>query len=621
VSDNEQKSSEEKICSCPFFWPGLAVVALVFAAAAFLTWRRWPDLTIDFGLQLYIPWRLEHGATLYRDLFYLAGGPLSQYYHAALFACFGDSFQTIIISNLLITGAMLVLIYHQFARVCGTPASTIITSAVTVVFAFAQYNGIGNNNYAAPYSHELLHGLALSVFAVALLARWLETNKIRTIGAVGFVFGLVIFTKPDIAMALAAVVVTAFVIAFKARKVTIKKSALVFGSTAMLPVIGIFFLFLRTQSAGESLRLEFAGWGPALAGSVIKNPFYQWSLGLDYPLQHIRQSAIHFLIVAVIVTLAAFAFRTTEKFPAYVRWLWNAATMLVLWFAALQFDWLNCAASLPLLCVVAVLLLLRELNYGEHSHKIVFPLLWSVFALLLLAKQGVFPRIWHTGFALAMPAFVCAMYLFLRLLPEFLEMRWQVPLRLLKFAALGVLAIACFRLVAVSAQFYSGKTLAVGRGLDVIFARESDSQSVEGENFNRALDWIQKQVPPHATFAALPQGVMLNYLSRHVNPTPCLDWNPTMLAYFGAHNMTAALTNHPPDYLALVEWQTFEFGTGYFGSAGYGDDVMAWVNTNYEPAQLFGSEPLKNGLFGIKILKHRVLFPPVKKIETAAPAR
>jgi hypothetical protein len=205
-----------------------------------------------------------------------------------------------------------------------------------------------------------------------------------------------------------------------------------------------------------------------------------------------------------------------------------------------------------------------------------------------------------------MPAFVCAIYLFLRLLPEFLEARWQVPLRLLKFAAVGVLVVACFQLATVSARFYSGKTLAVGHGADVIFAQRPEAHSVEGENYDQALDWIQKNVPPHATLAALPQGLMLNYLSRRVNPTPCLDWNPTMLAYFGAHTMTAALTNHPPDFLALVEWQTFEFGTGYFGSAGYGDDVMAWMNANYEPVALFGSEPLRNGLFGIKIFQHRI---------------
>ena len=69
-------------------------MTLAFVSVAALTWRKWPDLINDFGIQLYIPWRLENGAVLYRDLYYLAGGPLSQYYHAALFKIFAASFLT-----------------------------------------------------------------------------------------------------------------------------------------------------------------------------------------------------------------------------------------------------------------------------------------------------------------------------------------------------------------------------------------------------------------------------------------------------------------------------------------------------------------------------------------------
>ena len=35
-----------------------------------------------------------------------------------------------------------------------------------------------------------------------------------------------------------------------------------------------------------------------------------------------------------------------------------------------------------------------------------------------------------------------------------------------------------------------------------------------------ALSWIQNNVPPNATLAVLPEGAMINYLSRRVNPTP-----------------------------------------------------------------------------------------------------
>src|ERR1700761_922101 len=87
----------------------LAIIGAFFALAAALTWRRWPDPLIDFGMQLYLPWKISTGSVLYHDVHYLTGGPLSQYYHALLFKLFGVSLRTLIFSNLLILGGLLVL--------------------------------------------------------------------------------------------------------------------------------------------------------------------------------------------------------------------------------------------------------------------------------------------------------------------------------------------------------------------------------------------------------------------------------------------------------------------------------------------------------------------------------
>jgi hypothetical protein len=95
-----------------------------------------------------------------------------------------------------------------------------------------------------------------------------------------------------------------------------------------------------------------------------------------------------------------------------------------------------------------------------------------------------------------------------------------------------------------------------------------------------------------------------NFLAPLAGSPPCLDWNPTMFTVFGQEKMTAAFEKNPPDYICLVEWKSYDFGAGYFGrEPGYGVELMQWIGKNYAPAQLFGSEPLQNGLFGIKILK------------------
>ena len=49
---------------------------MVFAALLWWSWRRWPDPLVDFGRELYVPWRINAGQVLYRDLASLFG-PLS----------------------------------------------------------------------------------------------------------------------------------------------------------------------------------------------------------------------------------------------------------------------------------------------------------------------------------------------------------------------------------------------------------------------------------------------------------------------------------------------------------------------------------------------------------------
>jgi hypothetical protein len=153
------------------------VIGAVFASLTFKTWRKWPDLVVDFGAQLYMPWQISTGAVLYRDVHYLAGGPLSQYYHALLFKIFGVSFLTLVVSNLAVLALLVAVIYLCFYRCSDQLTAITACVAVLVAFAFAHYTTVGIFNYITPYSAEVVHGLVLSVLAVALLARWFETEN------------------------------------------------------------------------------------------------------------------------------------------------------------------------------------------------------------------------------------------------------------------------------------------------------------------------------------------------------------------------------------------------------------------------------------------------------------
>ena len=164
-----------------------------------------------------------------------------------------------------------------------------------------------------------------------------------------------------------------------------------------------------------------------------------------------------------------------------------------------------------------------------------------------------------------------------------------------------VLFVGMGNLFDQSQIIYAQKTASVGSGTDEIVTYNATADKTKA--IRAALLWTQTYMPHDATLAVLPEGVMLNYLTRHPNSTPCLDWNPTMFPMFGQTRMTDALETHPPDYIFLVEWDSSDFGVGYFGSSDYGFGLMQWIQENYTTEALFGNEPLKNKLFGIRILK------------------
>lgn len=69
------------------FWPDVVNVTLLAGLAislAYISWGKWPDPLIDFGRELYLPWRITQGAVLFKDEMHLYG-PLSPYLNSLFF--------------------------------------------------------------------------------------------------------------------------------------------------------------------------------------------------------------------------------------------------------------------------------------------------------------------------------------------------------------------------------------------------------------------------------------------------------------------------------------------------------------------------------------------------------
>lgn len=578
------------------------VLGAVFLSLAAMTWRKWPDLIIDFGVQLYTPWRLALGDVLYRDVPYLTGGPLAQYLDAAVFRVFGASVLTLVMVNLAILGGLLALVYRAFYRAADQLTALMAGLAILLAFGFEHYSDFGVFNYVTPYSEEIYQGLALAIACLVCLGEWARTGRRSMAAGAGLGAGLVFLTKAEVFLALAVALAAGLALGWRAgqKGAVLARGVILMGAAGALPILGFFAYFLGRGSARESLAWTCWAWTPLLTTHASDSPFYRWCLGLDDPWHYIQYALLEFLALALVLTLAAWVLRRwKEGNQGKIAASLLAAGLII---ASLKLKWEECGLCLPLLVVTTLILLWRERARGGDSPQNTFMLIWTVFSLVLLAKLGFYSRIWHYGFALAMPAFLTAVYLLLWLLPNTLAPT-GVPSHLFRAVICAFLATGLVELTLGSKYIYQKKTVPVASGADRLWTFPPDYQPT-GAGVALAYSWLAAHAPENSTLAALPQGAMLNFLLRRDNPAKYLRWNPPELAAFGQSNMTRAFLEHPPDYVALLGLDNSEFGVRFLGDTpAFGQELMRWIDGHYQPVCFIGDDWTKNGKFGVKILK------------------
>jgi len=168
---------------------------IAVAAAGMLAWSagRWPDLLVDFGRELYLPWRIASGARLYADLAYLHG-PLSPHLNALVFRLLGVSLRSLVLANLAILTVVIALLYRLLARVSSRAAAGAACVMFLGGFAFAHLTGVGNYNWICPYAHELTHGIAAALAGIVAVDRYAETERPRWMALAGLAVGVTFLT-------------------------------------------------------------------------------------------------------------------------------------------------------------------------------------------------------------------------------------------------------------------------------------------------------------------------------------------------------------------------------------------------------------------------------------------
>lgn len=175
-------------------WIGPVVVTIVFLILTLWTWRKWPDLLIDFGRELYIPWQINTGKVLYKDIAY-RHGPLAPYLNALWFHIFGVSLTTLIYCNLAIIFTLSCIIFSQIKISCDKTTAFMACIVYLCTAAFAQFTFMGSFNFVCPYDHSVTHAIFFSFIMIFCLSSYLRRPRYVMLGFAGLSCGLVFLTK------------------------------------------------------------------------------------------------------------------------------------------------------------------------------------------------------------------------------------------------------------------------------------------------------------------------------------------------------------------------------------------------------------------------------------------
>ena len=592
-------------------WLGPPLLAAVFGALARWSWRRWPDVLLDFGSQLYIPWQLSEGRALYVDIDY-KDGPLSQYLNAFWFSTFGVSLGTIVWVNLVLLVVLCVLVYAIFARAFGYFTATLAVLVQLVVFSFSQYTRAANYNYVCPYAQEQTHGLLLAVVMIFCLGACARRGRALFAGLAGVALGLTSLTKAELAMpALAAAVLGLGLVALTRPRdgASLGATLLAFVAGTVTPVVVGVALLARQMPLATAFRGAAGNW-MHLRGDILDYKFYRVGMGLDDPWGNL---VMMFQVFAAIVALVAFAIgvawamRGVRRGRVVIALVAGILFGVALWSSSAMIHWREFGRALPITSALGLAGFTAFVVTHRHDRaravRFVPVAMWAVLALGLLGKVVLDVRISHYGFVLALPATLLLIASLVHVIPRALDARGANGAMARALLVAPVLAAACF-FFGWSNRAYSFKNTIVGSGGDTIVTAD-ESFDARGPLMYQAAERLRARMPPGATLMAMPDGLMLNYWLRRPNPTRHIYFVPWSLAFAnGEAAVLDEIRQHPPNFIAIVDRKATEYGFTAFGDEGFGGLIMPWVRANYRRVERVGDEPLTGGGFGVLLLAY-----------------
>jgi hypothetical protein len=559
---------------------GAGIVSIAFS------WLRWIDPFIDSGHELDVPARLAAGERLYRDV-NCNYGPAGPWLNALALRCWGHRFATLELVGLLLSIAILGLLFRLTMR-AGSFLSAVVATTVTAAICLgAPWGGA----FIFPYAFANLYSLAGSLLAVLCFGREPARGRNLVLAALGLVLSMT--ARPELGIATALLVLLAGLRNRDWRRGSCD-SLLVAGGAgvASLAIYAAAFAGIPWQTLRrdepflhlESLPPEW-------------NQLYRSASGILHPIIALRFVSVGAVAGALLLALLAWLLpgappSLDEATKAPRRILIAAEVFFVMvGVAAWQIVYGGnglppLLSSLPILApLAAAFLFVRKPLAGVDKDRFLLFSLAAVLASRVLLKFNLGPNMGPFT-ALAVP---CGVATAAVLGLDVLAPRLAAPASFRRRLAVLLLLLGGLFLYQLHDVDADQRIVRIETQVGALRLRAQKAAAIAG-----VLEFLARNTSPGDSIVSFPEGGFFNFVTGLRNPLRETLLLPGVLDDAGEKEILNRLDREKPKLILLCNRTTYEFGTHPFGK-GYAIHLWAEVEKRYRQVASFGSRPRSLG--------------------------
>lgn len=560
--------------------------ALLNCLLFILFYGKLGNFFIDISRELYVPFAMNNGAVLYKDIFNVYA-PLGYQINSFFTFIFGNNLNTFYILGLFNSILVIFAIYSISNLLLKQSVSKSL--AVFVITACCFTNSDSISNFILPYSYSMVYALNAFLWSLFCLLCYIKNSNKKYLYFSFFIFGISSALKYDF------ILYSVILLFFFFYKTTKKDKLFCLVSFLFVPLLSMLNLFIKglnfsdiksaieyiillSKSASVKYLYTFLGFIPSLSylKIILTNIFY-FSVSL---------------FIILIPELLSYFSKTTTGIKHYViNFIKIPVTIVILLFLTLFYisnsAFIFCWSALSLFLILILFLLKKQINY-ETNDKIFLILLLSA---ILAGLKCVFNISFNTYGNYYLPFILICIITYICNYTSNNKTKKEALENLVRYC---LLFFSCIYFISNFTNIFLYKTDKLDINKGIFYTDKKYSYVI-----NKVCNYIKENTNKNDKILVLPDGGIINYITERLSDNKYYYLTPPNMEIFGSENIINDLKLNLPEYVVIQPTIYRDYGQTSFCKS-YGKELCEFIYKNYT-RQIYIQDD--NSLFWMSIYK------------------